>query len=175
VGSSKASSDDAVGLAAPCTTATFIPLLLHEDGSIQGKTPEIDFDCLNSQLCVEDLSVREATTGHEVHITCDTWWKQVNAITSYKFLQLQQLFIMFRSLPHQNYNCHGKKLNCEGSFWVEILVPSKEWSKSPFLPAGASPRTRNASSHRAAPKCVSLRFPMRCRISIGCDLILLIG
>lgn len=72
VGSSKASSDDAVGLAAPCTTATFIPLLLHEDGSIQGKTPQIDFDCLNSQLCVEDLSVREATTGHEVHITCDT-------------------------------------------------------------------------------------------------------
>jgi hypothetical protein len=72
VGSSKASPDDAVGLAAPCTTATFIPLLLHEDGSIQGKTPEIDFDCLNSQLCVEDLSVREATTGHEVHITCDT-------------------------------------------------------------------------------------------------------
>jgi len=71
VGSSKA-SDDAVGLAAPCTTATFIPLLLHEDGSIQGKTPQIDFDCLNSQLCVEDLSVREATTGHEVHITCDT-------------------------------------------------------------------------------------------------------
>jgi hypothetical protein len=134
VGSSKASSDDAVGLAAPCTTATFIPLLLHEDGSIQGKTPEIDFDCLNSQLCVEDLSVREATTGHEVHITCDTWWRQVNAITGYKFLQLQQLFIMFRILPHQNYNCHRKKLNCEGSFWVEILVPSKEGANLPSFP-----------------------------------------
>jgi hypothetical protein len=71
VGSSKASSDDAVGLAAHWTTTTFIPLLLHEDGSIQGKTSQIDFDCVNSQLCVEDLSVREATTGHEVHITCD--------------------------------------------------------------------------------------------------------